>query len=60
MWSLVFFVYLIGGAVSTTHIDNFISKKLCEQAASKAIVHAKKLDTDNRINVEYACLLEIN
>lgn len=60
MWSLIFFVYLVGGGIGITHVDNFISKSLCEHAAHKAIVQAKQLDTDGKVNVQYACVLEIN
>jgi tRNA-dihydrouridine synthase len=61
MWSLMFFLYL-NGAVGMTHIDNFVSRKLCEQAAQHAILHARNLGEQytRNIDIQYTCVLEIN
>jgi hypothetical protein len=62
MWSLIFIVInsanFLGNSyadpVSSSHVDNFISQKLCEEAGNKII------DRFNKVHVQYACVLEIN
>lgn len=61
MWSLVFLMYL-NGALVVTHIDSFISHKLCDKAGRQLITHAVQLDkalTASR-DSQYTCVLEID
>ena len=62
MWSLIFIVISSPGwlgngntySASTSHVDSFLSKKLCEEGGKKI--------TENftEVKVQYACVLEIN
>ncbi len=53
MWSLIIIIMSLHGA-GITHVDSFISKRLCEHAGVKMIKTMKD------VNVQYACVLEIN
>jgi len=59
MWSLILMVYL-NGAIGVTHIDNFMSERMCEQAGKKAIVKSHDYFKDKvRAESYYVCVLEI-
>ncbi len=58
MYSLILLVYLSSAAIGITHIDNFTSEHLCEQAGKNAMVEARKFD-DKKIHANYVCVLEI-
>lgn len=58
MWSLIIVICAMGSfchaGVGITHVDSFISHKMCEMAGQKVLATMKST------NVQYACVLEID
>jgi len=63
MWSLIFIVICSPGffgaakeayTVTASHVDNFISRKLCEDAGKELVKNM------HHVEVQYTCALEIN
>jgi len=53
MYSLVFII-LFGTSIGVSHVDSFLSKRLCEKAGTQMVKTMKD------VNVQYSCVLEIN
>jgi hypothetical protein len=58
MYALVLLV-VWGNTIAISHVDNFLSKRLCEHAGS-TIQKELLLPKNNYSKVEYSCVLEIN
>ena len=57
MWALIFLVTSMNSlSITTSHVDSFISHKLCEAAGKEVQARFKERSS----NVDYACVLEIN
>lgn len=63
MWSLIFIIICSPGffgvgkeayTVSTSHVDSFLNKKLCEDAGAKLVKNTHDVD------IQYVCVLEID
>jgi hypothetical protein len=63
MWSLIFIVMCSPGffgmhkeayTVATSHVDSFLTKKLCDEAGDKLVKNIHDVD------IQYVCVLEID